>query len=222
MPGRRSLSLLICALLPVIAMPAKLAAQTSDLERRISESRKKAGATKADVAREALEENRIRREKLEQRLSEIKQWTKAQFELSERDVIDKPKAMASILSKWQNQRENELHRLLQFRDKSAGGIESGKALNTMLEHIGPAANENSVARKLNPLYGLPLYEGTTGQKIDKGIIAQLQLHQQEPCWGPRPWANSTRTPSTWNGRQSCATSAGPKTATRSRKPASGC
>ncbi len=154
-------------------LPAAFGTENTDYQKRVEELRQRVGATKADVAREELERLANRKEQLEVRLSEIKQWTKHQFELSERDVIDKPAVMAPLLKRWQVQRENELHRLLQARDKSAGGIESGKALNTLLEHIGSAASENSQSRKINPDYAVPLYGPTEKQQITDDMLRRL-------------------------------------------------
>ena len=81
---------------------------------------------------------------------------RAQFELSERGIIDRPKTMTQMMQRWQTQHEREIYQLLQFPDKSGHLIESGEALNRMLNVIGAAAFQNAETRKVDPKRPSPL------------------------------------------------------------------
>ena len=166
--------MLIASLCAAIALTwaSDSRAQKADFREQIRENRKTV-VTDAEVADEVLARNDKRREELRKRLADLQVWTSAQFEIGEREVIDKPKILANRLKKAEEQRENEIYRLLNFSEKSAGGIETGKALNTLLEVIGPAARDNAEARKLNPLYGVQLSAGTTGVLIDEKLWSGL-------------------------------------------------
>ncbi len=177
MNSMHKLSCVTALLLVTLIQPAISVGQNSDFDKKIGENRQKADTTRAEVARQIDEREAKRKEKLEARREEVRQWTKTQFEIGEREVIDKPAMMAPRLQQWQTQRDNEVFRLLNFREKSVGGIESGKALNTLLGRIGSAALENSEARKLNPLYGVPLYGATAEMQVNNEMLRKLSWEQ---------------------------------------------
>lgn len=131
----------------------------------------------AKNAEKVREDSARRLKELEGRLAEVKQWTRAQFELGERDVIDKPTVLNPTLIRWQKEREATLYRLLQFKDKSGGAIESGRALNILLARIGSAAHENCQTRKINPAAALPLFEPTANEKIDQDLLRRLSYQE---------------------------------------------
>ncbi len=140
---------------------------------RYQAMRKNAEARLSDNARKVDEETKAQIKELEGRLAEVKKWTKAQFELSERDVIDKPKAMSSLMKHWQTAHEQELYQLLQFPEKNGGAIESGRALNKLLEVVGAAAYQNSETRKIHPEHALPLYEATEFTRVEPALVDQI-------------------------------------------------
>ena len=178
MNSMHKLSCVASLLLVAIIQPAISIGQNSNLDKKVGENRQKADTTRAEVARQIDEREAKRKEKLEARREEVRQWTKTQFEIGEREVIDKPAMMAPRLQKWRDPcRDNEVFRLLNFREKSVGGIESGKALNTLLGRIGSAALENSEARKLNPLYGVPLYGATAEMQVNNEMLRKLSWEQ---------------------------------------------
>jgi hypothetical protein len=151
-------------------------AQKADFRNQVNDNRRN-GATDADAARDVLERNAKRKEELRQRLEDLKKWTDKQFEIGEREVIDRPKLLARRLKNLEKDRENELFRLLNFPEDSTGGIESGKALNTLVERLGPAARDNVESRKMNPLYGIPLADGTTGIVFDEKLLSHLSWQE---------------------------------------------
>lgn len=122
---------------------------------------------------EQIKRNEEKLKELEGQLAEVKTWTKAQFELGERGVIDKPKVMAPYLQRLQRERENKLYTLLQHAEKSGGAIETGQALNTLLERIGPAAYQHALTRKVDPQRALSLYEATAIAQVDADVLARL-------------------------------------------------
>ncbi len=158
----------------VVSRPCE--AQKTDFREKVGENQRNA-STDADAARDVLERNDKRKEILRQRLEDLKKWTDKQFEIGEREVIDRPTLLANRLKKSERDRENELYRLLNFPEDSAGGIESGKALNTLVERLGPAARDNAESRKMNPLYGTPLAEGTTGIVFEDKLLSHLSWQE---------------------------------------------
>lgn len=144
-----------------------------DLQTRIEQKRDSAEAARRRAAAQIVKDTNERIQELETRLTEARKWTKAQFELGERDVIDKPKIMTPILARWQKARELQIYQFLQHRDKSAGAIESGRALNVLLERVAAAAYEHSQTRKINPEYAIQLYEPTAARQVNDGILSHL-------------------------------------------------
>src|SRR5690606_21413640 len=129
-------------------------------ELRIQSARSAAEQDRINAALEIKKQADERARQLEARLAEVKQWTTAQFELGERNVIDKPAAMSELMQRWQKQRENEIYKLLQFPETSRGAIESGRALNSLLDGVGPAAVHDLRTRELSPAGALPLHPAT--------------------------------------------------------------
>jgi hypothetical protein len=130
-------------------------------------------AARAQVAEEVRRSLAERLKVAEAKLAKLQQWTKAQFQLAERGEINKPEVMKPILTRWQQSREREVFTLLQHRDKVAGSIESGDALNTLLDQVAPAAYEHWLTRQVNPEHALPLYEPTALSKIDQDTLRHL-------------------------------------------------
>jgi hypothetical protein len=98
-----------------------------------------------------------------------------QFELGERDIIDKPKAMAmsKVMKRWQVQRDREIYQFLQFPEKSSGAIESGRALNALMDRIGAAAFQNSEARRIKPDSVFPLSDSSGYTRVDPALAEQI-------------------------------------------------
>jgi uncharacterized protein YeaO (DUF488 family) len=154
--------------------------RADDLEERAGPKiRITVGAAEQDRASRAQAAEEVRRnvaERLkvvEAKLAKLQQWTQAQFQLAERGVIKKPEVMKPILTRWQQNREREVFQLLQHRDRVAGSIESGAALNTLLDQVAPAAYEHWLTRQVNPDHALPLYEPTALSKIDEDTLRHL-------------------------------------------------
>lgn len=120
-----------------------------ELKTRLDIIRAEAERERREFAKRVAETNKERIKDLEGRLEKIKVWSRAQFELAERDMIDKPRIMAPTLARWQKQRDTDKHRLLTFRAEIRGEIESGKALNKMLDWIGPMAHQSYQLGQLN-------------------------------------------------------------------------
>lgn len=174
----RVLGLLFLALLQMAGWSSR--AEDIDLN-RLGELLKQAESAEAQRIRsaEALQkENRKELEKLQKRLEETRKWTQAQFNLAEREEINKPELVSQLMQRWQNQREQKIHSLLQFPDKNTGGIESGKALNTLLTHIGAAAYQNDIARRANPDHATPLYEATASTLVDDDLLRHLSYQSK--------------------------------------------
>jgi hypothetical protein len=149
-----------------------------DLDRDFKRKVESADAAKAKLTADLVKQNNERIKELEGQLAKVKEWTKAQFELGERGVIDKPKAMSSLLKRWQENHEREIYQLLQFPDKSRGAIESGRALNQLLAQIGPAAYQHWQTRQLDSSHALPLYEPTAARQVDERLLRQLVRKQK--------------------------------------------
>lgn len=160
-----------CAALALWASP--LAALAEDINLRVESAIESLQKAQTEAALKIDERERERLKKLEGRLAEIKKWTTAQFELGERGEIDKPKVMGHYLRRWQEIHERELYTILQFPDRSKGAIESGRALNTLLSRVGPAANQNLQTRRLDPERGLPLHEATANEQVTEQMFHRL-------------------------------------------------
>ncbi|CAL1125396.1 unnamed protein product [Cladocopium goreaui] len=166
-----------CFLIAPLVTNSTSQAEDIDLT-RLNERRESAEAQRIRSAEALLKENRKEIERLQKRLDETRKWTQAQFNLAERDEINKPELVSQLMQRWQNHREQEIHRLLQFPDKSAGGIESGKALNTLLKHVGAAAYQNDIARRANPDHATPLYEATASTLVDGDLLKHLSYQSK--------------------------------------------
>jgi hypothetical protein len=151
-----------------------------------------AEAKMRDTANQVHKDAEAQIKETESRLAEARKWTKAQFELSERDVIDKPKAMTAIMQRWQTQHERDVYQLLQFPERSGHLIESGEALNKMLDQVGAAAFQNAQTRKVNPDHALPLYEATEFTKVDQALADEVI--SQDNTQGPKLVRQGNRGP----------------------------
>jgi len=120
---------------------------------------------------------------VEKKLEDARKWTKAQFEVGERNQIDKPKLMGKLMTSWQSQRDHEKYLFIQFPEKSGGSIESGNALNFMMDTVGAAAYQNSETRKIKPDEALPLCDASMNTKVDRELAEQLIC--QENILGPK-------------------------------------
>lgn len=167
-----SLSLLCSLCLPATGTRRVLADDLLDME-RISAARAAAEAQERATAAEMHKNFEAQIRAVEARREEVRKWTRTQFEVGERDIIDKPRVMPSLMRHWQAQREKEIYRLLQFPEKSGGGIESGRALNALLESLGPAAMENNARRKITPDEALPLTEPPELIRVDKALAEEI-------------------------------------------------
>ncbi|MBX7165879.1 MAG: hypothetical protein K1X74_05970 [Pirellulales bacterium] len=139
-------------------------------------------AKRIEAAERLRQDNEAKMAAIRARLDEVRQWTQVQFQLAERDEIDKPRAVARIVEQWQKHRENEIFQLLQFPEKNRGAIESGRALNALLAQIGPAAYQNELNRRANPDYAVPL-SAHTQTEIPEDVVAKLS-HQTKTL-GPK-------------------------------------
>lgn len=151
-----------------------------DLEERAGPKiRITVGAAEQDRASRAQAAEEVRRnvaERLkvaEAKLAKLQDWTKAQFNLAQRGVIEKPEVLKQIVQRWERNRDTKIYQLLEHPEKVAGEIESGKALNTLLERAAPAAYEHWLTRQVNPDHALPLYEPTALSKIDEDTLRHL-------------------------------------------------
>lgn len=160
-------------ILVLMAAPVASRVKGDDLEDRVEAKRKIAEAERIKAAEQIRKDAAERMKELEGRLAEVRQWTQAQFELGERDIIDKPQYITQTLERWQKQRGRDIYQFLQFRDESRGAIESGRALNTLLERVGAAAHQHLQTRQIDPSRALPLYEPTQIDKIDGLILRHL-------------------------------------------------
>lgn len=160
-------------ILVLMAAPVASRVKGDDLEDRVEAKRKIAEAERIKAAEQIRKDAAERMKELEGRLAEVRQWTQAQFELGERDIIDKPQYITPTLERWQKQRGRDIYQFLQFRDESRGAIESGRALNTLLERVGAAAHQHLQTRQIDPSRALPLYEPTQIDKIDGLILRHL-------------------------------------------------
>ena len=111
----------------------------------------------------------------EAKLAKLQEWTKAQFQLAERGVIDKPEVLKQIVQRWERNRDTKIYQLLEHPEQVASEIESGKALNTLLDRAAPAAYEHWLTRQVNPKHALPLYEPTALSRIDEDVLRHLQI-----------------------------------------------
>ena len=113
----------------------------------LSCGRKTAEAKRSEIAKNLHEEEEAQIKELKARRAEIQKWTRAQFELSQRDVIDKPKVMGEMMEHWQKAHEAELYQLLQYPEKSGGSIESGRALNKCWKSSVPPRSKTPIREK---------------------------------------------------------------------------
>jgi hypothetical protein len=175
----RSLSTYSIGLILWLSYSATIAqAEDNDVRLRIEALGESAQKERIETARRIQEDADKRARELEKQLAEVKKWTTAQFELGERGVIDKPKAMSQLLVRWQKNHEQEIFRLLQYPDKNRGTIESGRALNSLLERVGPAAAQNLQTRRINPANALPLHESTAHEQIGEEIFNHLTVQSK--------------------------------------------
>lgn len=173
---RSSAILALAAILGPFFAPPRLAAQLSDGDlARIQNARSVHEAARIEAAEKIREERERRIRELEDQLAEIQKWTTAQFELGERGVIDKPHLVTESLERWQAGRELEIYKSLQFPEKNRGPIESGEALNMLLDRVGPAAAQNLASRRLNPEFGLPLHPTTAETILDEATFNRLMI-----------------------------------------------
>ena len=87
---------------------------------------------------------------------------------------NKPKAMSTVMQRWQTQHERDIYQLLQFPEKSGHLIESGEALNKLLDVVGAAAFQNSQTRKVSPDHALPLYQATEYTQVDESLVGEIR------------------------------------------------
>ena len=74
---------------------------------------------------------------------------------------------------WQSQREREVYQLLQFPEKSGGAIETGRALNLMMERVGAAAFQNAETRKIHPYSAFPLTASTDYTRVTRELAEEI-------------------------------------------------
>ncbi len=111
---------------------------------------------------------------LDKRRAEVLKWTGVQFEVGERHIVDKPRAMTKLMASWQRQRDLELYQLVQFGERSGGNIESGRALNALLESLGAAALQNSEVRRLKPEAALPLTAPAAIIEVNRALFDEIK------------------------------------------------
>jgi hypothetical protein len=158
--------------------PASARADEDDLVLRIESMRAAAEKARVEAARAVQADADRRAKELEERLAEVKKWTTAQFELGERGVINKPKVMSDLLARWQKANEQEIYRLLQFPEKSKGAIESGRALNSLLDRVGPAADQNRRTRQISPESALPLHAASEYDQVTEDTFDRLTIQDR--------------------------------------------
>jgi hypothetical protein len=164
--------------LALVVGPASVWAIDPDIEVRVNAASQSAQKARIEAALKIKADADRKTKELEARLAEVQQWTQAQFELSQREVIDKPKAMTELMQRWQKAQEREIYQLLQFPERSGGAIESGRALNALLARVGPAAHQTFQTRRINAAHALPLYEPTAAEQIDLTLFNQLTLEDK--------------------------------------------
>jgi predicted nucleic acid-binding Zn-ribbon protein len=188
MKTRFAVAWLLCCVCLAASMTSRVLADESDAtaKARHEAEKAKSEAEKANYDRlreEALaDQKRSDNEKeqrdqshkktLEDRLNAVRKWTNTQFELSERGVINRPK-MTATMRRWQTLRDRELYQFLQFPERSANAIESGRALNALMVQVGPAAFQNSETRKIRPESTLPLTEAGGYTNVDSALAEQI-------------------------------------------------
>ena len=64
--------------------------------------RKQAEARIAETANEVATRAEAQKQEVEARLAKVRTWTQSQFELGERKIIDKPRAIAAVMKHWQD------------------------------------------------------------------------------------------------------------------------
>ncbi len=136
---------------------------------------KQADLKERELDREIHRETQEQIKVVQARLEDVRQWDRQQFELGERKLIDRPRIMPKLMKQWQDQREKEIYRLLQFPEKSSGSIESGRALNAMLESVGAAALQNAEMRRVKPEMAIPLTEPDELLAVEKRLADEITL-----------------------------------------------
>jgi hypothetical protein len=164
--------LVIIASFSCIAVLAMRVVADDDME-KVQAARRTADAEIQKRADEIAKRTEANIKDVEARLAEVQKWTNAQFELGERNIIDKPKAMTALMQRWQSQRENEICQLLQFPEKSGGAIETGRALNAMMDRVGVAAFQNAETRKVHPYSAFPMTASTDYTRVTRELAEEI-------------------------------------------------
>jgi hypothetical protein len=135
-----------------------------------------AEALRIQEAKRIERESMQRQKQLQAELDDLEQWTSSQFELGERGVIDSPAYVTEKIAQWQASRELSHFTMLQFPDKTRGEIESGRALNKLLDRVGPAAAQNRTTRHASKAsQGLPMHPTTASELVAKEMFDRLSL-----------------------------------------------
>jgi hypothetical protein len=161
-----------------VAWAGEALTEDKDLVLRIDAAFESAEKARTETAAKIKENADRRQQELEKRLEEVKKWTSAQFELGERGVIDKPKVMTDLMKSWQKAHSREIYLFLQFPEKSYGAIESGRALNSLLARVGPAAQQNQQTRRVNAASALPLHASSANEKISEETFNRLTIQDK--------------------------------------------
>ncbi len=168
------LAMCLCLSLAGLAFGSRVA-RCDDLDARYEAKLRAAEEAKIKAAEEVRRSLAERMKVAEAKLAKLQDWTKAQFNLAQLGVIDKPEVLKQIVQCWERNRDTKIYQLLEHPEKVAGEIESGKALNTLLERAAPAAYEHWLTRQVNPDHALPLYEPTALSRIDEDVLRHLQI-----------------------------------------------
>jgi hypothetical protein len=174
MKARLVIGWLVCFVL-LAAGPTRCVFADDDAEaiERYRARRAEAEARMREMANEVRKAKEAQIKELEGRLAEVRKWTNVQFELGERGIIDKPKTMSTLMKRWQTQRKREIDQFLQFPEKSGLAIESGRALNALMDQVGASAFQNSEARKIKPDSVFPLSDCGEYTKVDPALVEEI-------------------------------------------------
>lgn len=136
------------------------------------------GFRKAELARVREE-----REQLEARLEAARKRLTNTFELDERKLIPRPQRISKTMRLWQQRRDAVKFSMLQFRDKWAGAIRSGAALNFFLDECGRVAFEHELVRRVaqpgdaNPGDGQPIERVALDFPLPKEVTRHI-VHEK--------------------------------------------
>lgn len=98
-------------------------------------------------AKRELDQLRARRQTLEDRVNYAKKVALTSFQIDSRGLVPQPAQSLKTFERWKQVRATTARRLLEFREKSAGSIANGSALNFFLLECGSTAFEHSFYRK---------------------------------------------------------------------------